>query len=83
MDEEAQKELNKELNEVIETSEVREMAAALAKNLLEGAEKLLAERKLDPLTDREKIILLGVASAVTLSTITAAIGIAMSNELKP
>jgi len=78
-------EMQKEVNEALEASEpeVREMAAALAKNLFEAAEKILAERKLEPLTEREKILLLGVSSAVTLSTLTAAIGTAVSFGAKP
>lgn len=77
--------LGKEIAKVLEEAQpqTREMGLVVAKTLLETAEKMLAEHKLEPLTKREKILLLGVASSITVHTMTAALAAVASSGLEP
>jgi hypothetical protein len=75
----------KEVHEALEAAqpEIRQMGATLVETLFKAAEQTLAEHKLDPLTKREKIILIGVAAAITMHTLTASLGTAISLGAKP
>jgi len=75
----------KEISKVLEEGQpaIREMGATLAKTLLEATEKILAEQKLEPLTKREKVLLLGVASAITVQTATTALAAIAAGGAEP
>ena len=74
------KEVMNEINQALTEGqpEIREAGAVLIKTLIETSEKLLADRKLEPLTTREKILLAGVASAITVHTLTSAMSVVMA-----
>lgn len=80
-DESLQKEILKALEEA--QPQTREMGLTVAKTLIETAEKILEQQKLEPLTKREKILLLGVASSITVQTMTTALSVLAAKDFEP
>ncbi|HYX20445.1 MAG TPA: hypothetical protein VFA98_06325 [Thermoanaerobaculia bacterium] len=80
-DEQIQKEILKALEEA--QPQTREMGLTVAKTLIETAEKILEQQKLEPLTKREKILLLGVASSITVQTMTVTLAALVADGKEP
>ena len=59
------------------------MGFTVAKTLIETAEKILEQQKLEPLTKREKILLLGVASSITVHSMTTALSRLAAKDFEP
>jgi hypothetical protein len=80
-DESLGKEILKALEEV--QPQTREMGLTVAKTLIDTTEKILEQQKLEPLTKREKILLLGVASSITVHAMTTALSVLAAKDFEP
>lgn len=80
-DETFQKEIVKALEEA--QPQTRALGLTVAKTLIDTAEKILAQQKLEPLTKREKILLLGVASSITVQTMTTTLAAIVADGQEP
>lgn len=77
--------LGKEIVKALEEAQpqTREMGLTVAKTLIDTTEKILEQQKLEPLTKREKILLLGVASSITVHAMTTALAALAASGQEP